>query len=323
MAFLRLNTPGITPESLKKHIDLSFHSLTQSLKQLKLPILPRKPISASAVLNALSRIRQILTHLKTLHTHLHTTMNQTLTSLNDHLEISVSPTPRQTLLSTQQTLMIHATTLPNQITALQQYIDDLKHDILRCLSPPPSRLRYISTESSRLVGLLETMEDDVINIKREWKAVWEDELKRIVKEQAFLKKWEDDVAEWVTDARECSEVADGLGRVVELGLIKNSVVVEVASPDEIGSVLSVVLNEIRLAVGTGDGEKRLRAIERNEERRRLERQIDGEKNEFWLELKNFIGKGCLKKFGGGIEELEKSREKKRIAIVKTLMGSGQ
>ncbi|KAJ3127703.1 Bud site selection protein 6 [Nowakowskiella sp. JEL0407] len=247
MAFLRLHSPGITLESLKKHIDLSIHSLSREIQSLKASqaskplenILPPLPVKKavpnvnitpnlkqklSSQLQELKKTRQNLSGLRLTYNNLQISMKSTISTLLTHTNRIISQpvavhstvTLRSDLLATKSNLEQTMQSIPAKITHLQTHLEDLKDDVTeRKIIPLQSQISYILGESLHLQSTVAELTEDLVKIKSTWKHTWEEELKGIVKEQGFLKQIEGMRDDWEDQLSECLELVQTLQQVIE------------------------------------------------------------------------------------------------------------
>ncbi|KAI8809219.1 actin interacting protein 3-domain-containing protein [Cladochytrium replicatum] len=240
--------------------------------------------------------------------------------------ISSPNSERMALLSAKEKLEIQNKILRERLNSLKEIVEDMKADVtVRRSRPGPYKMDYVVREALELQTDLAEFTEFVDEVKPSWKRVWEEELKKIVDEQNFLKKQQQASQDFEDAHAEMVQVFQALQQVVEMqessppedvGLL-----IDVVPAEEAGEVMGGVLEEVKMAVNLQhDSERRLLAIAKAEKVRRWERDELTPESPFESELRGFIREGKWK-MTGGVEEVERRRKAKDLEVLRLMNAS--
>lgn len=216
--------------------------------------------------------------------------------------------------------------LLTKVDDLLDMLEGLRKDVAqRGVRVDPKQLRSTNVEISSAKNSLKTLEAFIEKEKPTWKKIWEAELDKVCEEQQFLALQDDLMKDLLEDIKKIEETFDLIERCSTQQTKKGSSKrAEIAtrlnaldSAESINGLKDAILSEVSAL--NPDHKTRLEAIERAERLRNREREFLN-LDEFEEELGKFVDQGMLKK-SGGVEELEKVRQRKDEENLRNAFGA--
>ncbi len=206
-----------------------------------------------------------------------------------------------------------------EVERLQDAIDAVKADVLkRHITPRPQYMKSIRKDADAAAAELGSLKEHLATIKPMWKKTWREELQNIVEEQDFLNHNEELLSDLLEDHKALGEVLGHLEQVVTVGSHRGRGRLPVVRTESKGD-LGTVLMQIRGAAI--DPEKRLKAIEESQKNREKEKAKKSD-DDLQTKLTEFVG-GKKLKLTGGVEEVERLRQKRSDQALKTMFNGAR
>ncbi|KAK0448863.1 actin interacting protein 3-domain-containing protein [Armillaria borealis] len=199
-----------------------------------------------------------------------------------------------------------------EVERLQDAID------ARHITPKPQYMRSIRKDADAAAAELGSLKEHLGTIKPMWKKTWREELQNIVEEQEFLNHNEELLSDLLEDHKALGEVLGHLEQVVTMGSHRGRGRLPVVRTESKGD-LGTVLLQIRGAAI--DPEKRLKAIEESQKNREKEMAKRSD-DDLQTKLTEFVG-GKKLKLTGGVEEVERLRQKRSDQALKTMFNGAR
>ncbi|KAG7446586.1 AIP3-domain-containing protein [Guyanagaster necrorhizus] len=220
----------------------------------------------------------------------------------------------------KKTLDTRSQNILTEVERLQDAIDAVKADVLkRHITPKPQYMKSIRKDADAAASELENLKEHLATIKPMWKKTWREELQNIVEEQEFLNHNEELLSDLLEDHKALGEVLGHLEQVVTMGSHRGRGRLPAVRTEGKGD-LGTVLQQIRGAAV--DPEKRLKAIEESQKNREKEMAKNRPDDDLQTKLTEFVG-GKKLKLTGGVEEVERLRQKRSDQALKTMFNGAR
>lgn len=178
---------------------------------------------------------------------------------------------RANLLKEKEAFIDNVSKTEDSLKNLKIVIDGLKQDAINrgCL-PNEIMMKALESKLESMSAVSKATSMELSRIKPEWKKLWESELSQIVKEQDFFRDKEATLDEQQEELIYLDNVVESLSKISKMKKripTKTSKKVDCSNEE----THDMILQEISLL--TANSETRLEAIKKNEERKRLEREL--------------------------------------------------
>lgn len=204
------------------------------------------------------------------------------------------------------------------VEEVSDIIDSVKQDVLRRqIMPRGNEMGKMKEDLANAKARVEKLKEQVSLAGASWKQTWNQELKNVVEEQHLLQHQEKLAQDLQGDINEAGEMFDMLREYVaqrQNGMNSARRQIPPRQDPEQASVPNLLL-EIRTKDLEAESERRVKAIERQQEQR--QREIANKSNDFADELTGFVIGRKLKKTGG-TEEAERVRARKQEHALKKI-----
>lgn len=209
----------------------------------------------------------------------------------------------------------------NRVDDLQDYVEDLRKDVVtRGVRPLPRQLETVSKSISGATAELKKMQEYLRREKPIWTKIWEKELELVCTDRDLLTMQEELAADLEDDLEKATQTFALVEQATKQQNIQSSTggntILRNNSRGMAGTTLDQDFDPVKAKDGVlgevralrPNHESRLEAIERAEKARQRELESRRE-GEFTKELGTFVEEGRLKK-SGGVEEAERLRKAK-------------
>lgn len=218
---------------------------------------------------------------------------------------------RRALLSSKEKMLCKSESITARITRLRQVIDALRVDVTRRIRPRETHMRAACAEVTSLQEDITDFQQFINDKRPSWKKTWEDELQEVVREQSLLKQQEGkgmEMEDSIADIAEVFKAVEHFSQILgqPTGNTGSNVSLNVLSAEEAEDMrLASVLREMQLVTDGIDSKKRLEALERSEQVRRWERDVDGVNDSAFIKELHEAARNA--DFSDGIAKVERMR----------------